>query len=111
MKTIFWFKKIRPAAYGLVAGAGLWLGRPLFSSGAGLETGAMSYSFITLAGDSRSEAGGADGLMRFSHLWGMTVDAGGNLYMADTRDQTIWRLTPTGVATLLAGKSGCPGSA
>jgi sugar lactone lactonase YvrE len=112
MKTIFWFKKIRPAAYGLIAGAGFWFGEvSLLPSLAGPGTGPASYAFTTLAGDIPAATGSAGGLMKFSHPWGLTADAAGNLYVANTRDQTIWRITPAGVATLFAGKSGCPGSA
>ena len=42
---------------------------------------------------------------------GIVADASGNLFVSDTDDHTIWKVTPANVKTLLAGGSGLPGSA
>jgi len=42
---------------------------------------------------------------------GITSDASGNVYVADTGNHTIRKLTPDGVTTTLAGLAGYPGNA
>jgi len=41
---------------------------------------------------------------RFNHPQAITVDVRGNLYVADTGNQTIRRMTPNGVVTTLTGR-------
>ena len=64
----------------------------------------------TLAGDgSVGAANGAGITASFSAPSGVTVDAAGNVYVADRGNHTIRKITPGGVVTTLAG-SGSPGS-
>jgi hypothetical protein len=67
----------------------------------------------TLAGFPGS-AGTADGTgnaARFQYLNDVAVDTSGNVYVADTGNQAIRKITQAGVVTTLAGQSGNPGSA
>jgi sugar lactone lactonase YvrE len=64
----------------------------------------------TLAGSARM-IGRADGngdVARFSGPTGIAVDEGGNVYVADTGNYTIRKITPAGVVTTLAGTAGLP---
>jgi sugar lactone lactonase YvrE len=62
----------------------------------------------TIAG-APGEAGSADGpatAARFSRPEGVTVDGSGNVYVADTYNATIRRITPAGIVSTLAGTAG-----
>jgi DNA-binding beta-propeller fold protein YncE len=66
----------------------------------------------TLAGKARAY-GAEDGPgneARFSQPDGIAVDRAGNIYVADSGNHTIRRISPTGFVTTLAGKAGVPGS-
>jgi streptogramin lyase len=65
----------------------------------------------TLAGTPGVE-GSVDGTgaaARFSGPRGVTLDASGNIYVADRTNQTIRKITPAGVVTTLAGTAGSLG--
>ncbi|HVM50593.1 MAG TPA: SBBP repeat-containing protein, partial [Candidatus Acidoferrum sp.] len=71
-----------------------------------------AYTFTTVAG--RSSMGSADGVgsdAQFYQPVGVTMDRAGNLYVADSWDNVIRKITPAGVVTTIAGFAGSSGSA
>jgi hypothetical protein len=66
----------------------------------------------TVAG-SAGVAGAADGLgasARFNHPTGMATDGAGNVYVADTTNNTVRKITANGAVSTLAGLPGVSGS-
>ena len=101
---------MRKAAYSfLVVAALVHLAGP-----AGAQSDyATPYTFTTFAG-AAGVLGSADGTgaaSRFSSPSGVVVDASGNLYVADTGNSTIRKVTPAGVVTTIAGAAGITGIA
>jgi len=67
----------------------------------------------TLAG-SAWRAGSVDGIGPVSRFYcpsGVAVDSVGNIFVADVNNETVRKVTPTGMVTTLAGSAGQVGSA
>jgi uncharacterized repeat protein (TIGR02543 family) len=60
----------------------------------------------TFAGSTEGSADGTGTEAKFSHPRGVAVGADGNIYVADTFNHRICKVTPEGVVTTLAGGSG-----
>ncbi|SFQ49374.1 NHL repeat-containing protein [Hymenobacter arizonensis] len=88
---------------------GLLLARPWAASGQPANSGTVS----TLAGAPK-QAGSIDGVgptARFKSPHGVVVGADGAVYVADTENHAIRRITAAGVVTTLAGALGQKGQA
>ena len=74
---------------------------------------AQPLAFITLAGQA-GVAGSTDGTGTAARLYDpadLAVDGSGDIYVGDTNNQTIRKITPAGVVTTLAGLAGVRGTA
>jgi sugar lactone lactonase YvrE len=91
----------------ILSALALWLA--LF----GLTASAQTYTFSTFAGAVPSEGGfdGTGSTAHFNRPRSIAVDTFGNVYIADTGNHTIRKMTPSGVVTTLAGTAGVAGSA
>jgi hypothetical protein len=58
----------------------------------------------------RGQANGPGTQARFANPQSLAVDGGGNVYVADTANHTIRKITPDGVVSTLAGSPGVSGS-
>ena len=65
----------------------------------------------TFAGGSRGSTDGTGTDARFNYPEEVAVDGDGNVYVADTSNHTIRKITPAGVVTTLAGAAGSDGLA
>src|SRR5438128_1160510 len=79
---------------------------------AGVTARSQTVTINTLAG--YAGHGSADGLgasARFNNPWGVAADTNGNVYVADTANHTIRKITSGGGVSTLAGLAGVSGSA
>src|SRR5439155_20817684 len=73
---------------------------------------AQPLNFNTLAGYAGHGSSDSVGnTARFDNPWGVAADNAGNVYVADTGNHTIRKVTPGGVSSTLAGYPGAGGSA
>ena len=83
----------------------LWAG---FTFGSATRGAAQDYTFTTLAGPGNTP-GAIDGpgaSARFNGPMGVAVDNQGNVYVADSGNRVIRKVSPAGVVTTLAGLIG-----
>jgi streptogramin lyase len=81
-----------------------------FSSTIRRVTAAGVVTTVAGLGNSIGDVDGTGTAARFNIPWGITVDAAGTLYVADTTNCTIRKVTAAGVVTTLAGFRGSFGS-
>src|ERR1700730_9806219 len=84
-----------------------------FATTAQAQSSYEPYLFVTFAGaaQSRGNADGPGNIARFASPGGVESDGAGNIYVADTSNHTIRRITPAGVVSTFAGLAGNSGSA
>ena len=73
----------------------------------------MPDGVATIVAGSPGISGSTDGIgngARFNEPNGVAVDINGNLYVVDTGNHTIRKITPAGVVTTIAGSPGVSGS-
>ena len=72
----------------------------------------QSTAMTVFAGDAtvNGTMDGSGTAARFNNPRGLAIDASGNLYVADTGNATVRKITPEGVVTTLAGAAGMTGT-
>ncbi len=75
-----------------------------------ITTAGVVTTFAGFAGAS-GNTNGAGAAARFNYPFGIAADENGNLYVADLGNNTIRKITSSGVVTTLAGSAGESGSA
>ncbi len=73
-----------------------------------ITPGGVVTTLAGLPGVSGTQDGVGGGAF-FNHPQGLAVDGAGNIYLADTGNSTIRKITPAGVVTTLAGLAGIAG--
>lgn len=75
-----------------------------------ITPGGVVSTLAGLAG-SNGSVDGSGSVARFDNPEGIVIDAGGNLFVSDTNNHTIRRITPDGTVTTLGGMAGVSGVA
>lgn len=73
----------------------------------------IANGVVTTVAGLAGSAGNADGFgsaARFNAPTAMVVDARGNLYVCDTGNHTVRKVSPSGLVTTVAGLAGAPGA-
>ena len=72
------------------------------------QTNYESYTFLTFVGPTESPGwyDGTNSAVGFAYPFGAAVDKTGNVYVADTYNHTIRKISPAGAVTTLAGSAG-----
>ena len=104
------FRSFRRISRGLllaVGGCSLWL-----AGAQGANNYATPYTFTTFAGTAGAtgSTNGTGSAARFTNPRGVAVDSAGVVYVADSGNHTIRKITSGGVVTTLAGTAGSAGS-
>jgi sugar lactone lactonase YvrE len=81
-------------------------------SAAAQSNNVAAYTWTTFAGTAgMGSADGVGGNAQLNQPVGVAVDANGNVYVADTDNDTIRKITPAGLVSTIAGFAGSSGSA
>jgi IPT/TIG domain/NHL repeat len=75
-----------------------------------LRVDSAGVSTVLAGNTSPGSADGAGSVARFNDPTGVAIDSSGNVFVADTENYTIRKITPAGVVSTLAGSAGVSGT-